>query len=147
MHLIHFEGLPLLCRLQVDGQGGHAQHRPFDSEQALLERAIFRPYNHTTRERQIPIEPSVPETAAIALDINLSSFRWWAVVWMVGRPRGPSGRAGALRIRSAGTKHTLCCKITCVHPAALPSRIDLGLTLRLGESVCAPIILKPSPGW
>lgn len=93
-HLVHLKRLALLCRLQVDGQRWHPQHRPMDSEQSLVERPVLRTHNHAPRNREVAVEPRVPETAAVALDVDLGAVR-------PAKTEGGKGRSKACMRRVA----------------------------------------------
>lgn len=93
-HLVHLKRLALLYRLQVDGKRRHPQHRPMDSEQSLVERPVLRTHNHAPRNREVAVEPRVPETAAVALDVDLGAVR-------PAKTEGGKGRSKACMRRVA----------------------------------------------
>mmetsp|Transcript_18083 Transcript_18083/g.31204 ORF Transcript_18083/g.31204 Transcript_18083/m.31204 type:complete len:267 (-) Transcript_18083:479-1279(-) len=68
--LVELEGLVHL-RVQVDRQRRDSQHRLFEVDQSGVESAAGGPDDDAACEGQVSVEPSVPEAAAIELDIDL----------------------------------------------------------------------------
>ena len=67
----HLECLTLLWALQVDAEGGYAQNGSVDANQPLLEATRLRTHHHAAGKREVAIKPCVPQTPAVALDIQL----------------------------------------------------------------------------
>jgi hypothetical protein len=70
-HLVYLRRFSLLCRLQMNSQRRYPQQRPMNPQQPLIKGSVLPTHYHATRNREVAVEPCVPEPAAVALNVNL----------------------------------------------------------------------------
>mmetsp|Transcript_36606 Transcript_36606/g.92788 ORF Transcript_36606/g.92788 Transcript_36606/m.92788 type:complete len:411 (-) Transcript_36606:363-1595(-) len=61
----------LVGRLQVDAQVGDAQQRPAHADELLVEGAARLAHDDLARDRELPVEPRVPQPTSVRLDVDL----------------------------------------------------------------------------
>ena len=113
--LVRRELAALVGGRQVDGEVRDAQQRPLDVHELLRERAVGLLDDDGARERELPVEPRVPQPAAVGLDVDLNA----AVRALLGA--GLELEHGRIRVRAHDVEAV----------ARLEGRSDLRAVFRL----------------